>query len=77
MLALVVPVANAQILPPTQYPTATAAPSATDSVAQRKRRLRLLVGSSALGYSMIYTDLTTAWYTGERVSLHWFNDLPE
>ena len=49
----------------------------TDSAAQRKRRLRLLVGGSMLGYGVIYTGLTTAWYTGERVPLHWFNDLPE
>ena len=41
---------------------------------QRKRRLRLLVGGSALGYGVVYTGLTTAWYTGERVPLHWFND---
>lgn len=48
-----------------------------DSVARRKRRLRLLVGGTALSYGVIYTGLTTAWYTGERTSLHWFNDLPE
>lgn len=64
------PAANAQVLPPTQHPATTTAPDAVDSVAQRKRRLRLLVGRSALGYGVIYTGLTTAWYTGERVPLH-------
>ena len=52
-----------------------AAPS--DSAALRRRRLRLLVGGTALSYGVIYTGLTTAWYTGERMLLHWFNDLPE
>ena len=76
-------VGTAQVFPPTPaLPTAhrlaTAfSPAAADSAAQRKRRLRLLVGGSALSYGVIYTGLTTAWYTGERVPLHWFNDLPE
>ena len=48
-----------------------------DSAALRKRRLRLLVGGTTLSYGVIYTGLATAWYTGERSSLHWFNDLPE
>jgi hypothetical protein len=51
--------------------------SAPDSVAQRQRRLRMLVGGSALGYGVIYTGLTTSWYTGERAPLRWFNDWPE
>lgn len=48
-----------------------------DSAALRRRRLRLIVGGTAWGYGVIYTGLTTAWYTGERVPLHWLNDLPE
>ena len=48
-----------------------------DSALQQKRRLRALVGGSALGYGLIYAGLTTSWYTGERVPLHWFNDWPE
>ena len=58
-------------------PVGAAATSPADSVLRQKRRLRALVGGSALGYGLIYTGLTTAWYTGERVPLHWFNDLPE
>ena len=58
-------------------PTATFAAVPADSAALRKRRLRLLAGGTAIGYGVIYTGLTTAWYTGERVPLHWFNDLPE
>ena len=49
----------------------------TDSAALRRRRRRLLVGGTALSYGVLYTGLATAWYTGERVPLHWFNDLPE
>lgn len=48
-----------------------------DSAALRRRRLRLIVGGTAWGYGVIYIGLTTAWYTGERVPLHWLNDLPE
>ena len=33
--------------------------------------------ASAVGCGVIYTGLTTAWYTSERVQLHWFNNLPE
>ncbi|MDB5236695.1 MAG: hypothetical protein JWR44_3688, partial [Hymenobacter sp.] len=51
--------------------------AAVDSQNQRQRRLRWLVGGSAVSYGVIYTGLTTAWYTGEQVPLHWFNDLPE
>ena len=39
--------------------------------------LLLLAGGYALSYGTIYTGLTTSWYTGEKVPLHWFNDLPE
>jgi hypothetical protein len=60
------------------HSTAPAAAFASvDSAAQRRRRLRLVVGGSALSYGALYTGLTTSWYTGERVPLHWFNDLPE
>lgn len=61
--------APAPALPP------TATPAFPDPAA--RRRLRLLVGGTALSYGVLYTGLTTAWYTGERVPLHWFNDLPE
>ena len=63
--------------PATTFSTRGFAPAPTDSAALRRRRLRLLVGGTALSYGVIYTGLTTAWYTGERVPLHWFNDLPE
>ncbi len=56
------------LLPPLALP---------DSATRLRRRVRALAGGSALGYGVIYTGLTTAWYTGERVPLHWFNDLPE
>ena len=70
--------AQAQPLAASRPPAATLGPaSPADSVARQQRRLRLLVGGSAVGYGIIYTGLTTAWYTGERVPLHWFNDLPE
>lgn len=49
----------------------------TDSAALRRRRPRLLVGGAVLGYGIIYTGLTTVWYTSERIPLHWFNDLSE
>ena len=69
---------QAQPLAAGSPPAATPGPaSPPDSVAQLKRRLRVLVGGSAVGYGIIYTGLTTAWYTGEKVPLHWFNDLPE
>ncbi|SFP97642.1 DUF2279 domain-containing protein [Hymenobacter arizonensis] len=60
-----------------QVPASQAAAVPPDSVAQRQRRLRLLVGGSAVGYGIIYTGLTTSWYTGERASMRWFNDWPE
>ncbi|GAB3243367.1 DUF2279 domain-containing protein [Hymenobacter seoulensis] len=41
------------------------------------RRLPLVVGGSALAYGALYTGLAAGWYTGEKVPLHWFNDLPE
>ena len=50
-------------------------PGRADSAA--RRRQRLLAGGYALSYGAIYTGLTTSWYTGEKVPLHWFNDLPE
>lgn len=69
------PAAQAQARPDS---VAAARPAALpDSLAQRRRRLRRLVGAAALGYGALYTGLTTAWYTGEKVPLHWFNDLPE
>ena len=52
-------------------------PGRADSAARRRQRLRLLAGGYALSYGTIYTGLTTSWYTGEKVPLHWFNDLPE
>lgn len=56
---------------------ATAAPDSVGSAMRRRRRVRLLAGGYALSYGTLYTGLTTSWYTGERVPLHWFNDLPE
>jgi hypothetical protein len=41
------------------------------------RRLPLVVGMYAVSYGALYTGLAASWYTGERVPLHWFNDLPE
>ncbi|WP_375417663.1 DUF2279 domain-containing protein [uncultured Hymenobacter sp.] len=77
--------AGAQSLPPdsaASRPMRLARPAGVnslppDSAATRRRRLRLLAGGSALGYGVIYAGLTTSWYTGERVPLHWFNDLPQ
>jgi hypothetical protein len=40
-------------------------------------RLPLVVGGFALSTAGLYTGLGAAWYTGEKVPLHWFNDLPE
>ena len=71
--------AVAQGAPPAS-PAVLAAPvpsSPTDSAALRRQRLRWLVGGSAVGYGVIYTGLTTAWYTGEKAPLHWFDDWPE
>ncbi|GAA4355386.1 DUF2279 domain-containing protein [Hymenobacter saemangeumensis] len=48
-----------------------------DSTRRTARRVRLLTAGSALGYGLIYTGLTSSWYTGEKTSLHWFNDWPE
>lgn len=36
-----------------------------------------MVGGYTLDYGALYIGLATAWYTGEKVPLHWFNDLPE
>ena len=58
-------------------PAPASAAISPDSAALLRRRLRLLVGGTTLGYGVIYTGLTTAWYTGEREPLHWFNDLHE
>jgi hypothetical protein len=55
---------------------ASPAPSPADTL-PHPHRLRLLVGGSALGYGLIYSGLATAWYTGPREPLHWFNDWPE
>ena len=52
-------------------------PALPDSLARHTHRLRYIGLGTALGYGTIYTGLTTAWYTGPRVPLHWFNDLPE
>ena len=48
-----------------------------DSVARVAQRLPLLAGGYALSYGTLYTALAASWYTGEKVPLHWFNDLPE
>ena len=66
-----------------QRPAAAVA-KATDSLldstalaAGTRHRVRALGLGSAVGYGTIYAGLTAAWYTGEKVPLHWFNDLPE
>ena len=59
--ALLAPVlVAAQAIQTNQSPAVTSSPAPTDLVAQQKRRLRLLVGGSALDYGVIYTGLTTA-----------------
>ncbi len=58
-------------------PAVAPAPTPPDSLVRRAHRLRYIGLGTALGYGTIYTGLTTAWYTGPRVPLHWFNDLPE
>lgn len=55
---------------------APASPAPADTLLH-PHRIRLLAGGSALGYGLIYTGLATAWYTGPREPLHWFNDWPE
>ena len=52
-------------------------PTPADSVSPVAHRLPLLVGGYALSYGTLYTALAASWYTGEKVPLHWFNDLPE
>lgn len=42
-----------------------------------QQRLPLVAGGYAIGSVSLYTWLGASWYTGERVPLHWFNDLPE
>jgi Predicted periplasmic lipoprotein (DUF2279) len=73
-----VPVAGS---PAPSTTTAAAAAAAAglppDSAQRRTRRLPWLVAGTAASYGIIYTGLTTVWYSGERVPLHWFNDLPE
>jgi len=55
---------------------APASPPPADTLLH-PNRMRLLAGGSTLGYGLIYTGLATAWYTGPREPLHWFNDWPE
>ena len=82
------PVAHAQALPDTagaRPPLAArpapapapAPPQPADSTRRLARRLPWLAAGTGASYGIIYTGLTTVWYTGERVPLHWFNDLPE
>jgi len=53
--------------------------SPIDSVRQARltRRLPLLAGGLVVGYTGLTYALSQGWYTGERSSFHWFNDLPE
>ena len=64
------PPALGQTLPDSARTTAAAVPAPS-------RRLPWLGAGTAAGYGILYTGLATAWYSGERVPLHWFNDLPE
>lgn len=74
--------ATAQV--PTQA-AATALTSAPDTVQAApspdarllSRRLPVLAGGLAVGYTGTLYLLGQAWYTGEKTRLHWFNDLPE
>ncbi len=79
-LGLLAPAARGQA----QGPVASSSPLAAaagvvppDSAQRPARRLPWLVAGTTASYGIIYTGLTTAWYSGERVPLHWFNDLPE
>ena len=73
--------APAQPTAPGPAPVAAIAASSSppDSAAPRPHPARLpwLVAGSAVGYGTLYTGLATAWYSGERAPLHWFNDWPE
>lgn len=60
---------------PTGPPLATAPPP--DSTSQLNRRLPLLAGGLAVSYAGLAYALSEGWYTGEKTSFHWFNDLPE
>jgi hypothetical protein len=69
---------------PTLAAAATLSPEAgasllspADTSRLRSRRLPVLAGGLALGYTGTLYLLGQAWYTGERSRLHWFNDLPE
>ena len=81
----VAPAAQAQTATPdpavsssTQAAVSSRVPVApTDLTDRLRRRLRWLASGYALSYGTLYTGLTTSWYTGQKVPLHWFNDLPE
>ena len=66
---------------PDTLPTAAAPPRGPADTAQAgsllSRRLPVLAGGLAVSYSGTLYLLSNAWYTGERVPLHWFNDWPE
>ncbi|MBR7950006.1 DUF2279 domain-containing protein [Microvirga sp. STR05] len=64
---------TAQIL---RAPSIASASNALDS-SRLNRRLPLLAGGLAVTYTGLMYGLSKSWYTGERVPLHWFNDLPE
>lgn len=78
LLVLLLLAAAARAQPPAPAAKATshvARPDSGQHVAIK--RLPLVVGGSALAYGAFYTGLAASWYPGEKVPLHWFNDLPE
>ncbi|HLK98357.1 MAG TPA: DUF2279 domain-containing protein, partial [Hymenobacter sp.] len=71
-----VPLASAVALPAAALPYSLSQPVAADS-SRLHRRLPLLAGGLAVTYTGSLYLLSKSWYTGERVPLHWFNDLPQ
>ncbi|HEX8428734.1 DUF2279 domain-containing protein [Hymenobacter sp.] len=56
----------------------TSPPLRPDTVASRlNRRLPLLAAGLAVSYTGLTYALSKGWYTGDKTSLHWFNDLRE
>ncbi|TGD83371.1 DUF2279 domain-containing protein [Hymenobacter wooponensis] len=55
----------------------TASVLSSSDTSRLSRRLPVVAGGLALGYTGTIYLLGQAWYTGERTKFHWFNDLPE
>lgn len=77
-LLLALPLVAAAQAPLAASPPLAAAPAtATPDSSLLSRRLPVLAGGLAVTYTGLLYGLSEGWYTGERSSFHWFNDLPE